>query len=169
MRVNEQDKFVFNIWKESIRVQMHFNELIIKNRTAGLSIIAGFIATGVGLYKGVNDILGISVWVLSFFLLVGFFILDYFYYFKLLLGSVRYTDKIGKGYEGISFGKTDVNPFGITKEITKAVEGVNGEPGKPRSPKFVISLYVLMFIGEILVILFSIIENPISFFVDFLT
>lgn len=81
-------------WKTTIETQMHFNDLIIKFRSVVLSVFL----TGLGVVYGFSDKLGENnnlyfILVLAFVFWICCFVLDYFYYQKLLLGAVKHADK----------------------------------------------------------------------------
>lgn len=82
-------------WEKSIDTQMHFNDLIIRFRSIILSV---FIA-GLGFIYGISK--QIPLVKKDTYILIGLalvfwiccFILDYFYYHKLLLGAVNHAKK----------------------------------------------------------------------------
>jgi hypothetical protein len=84
----------FALWKEYEGVAMHFNDLIIRLRTQSLAAVAAF-ATIAGILTK-NDATPASRWevmsgafgILSAFW-VAIWVLDQFYYNKLLSGAVR--------------------------------------------------------------------------------
>lgn len=117
----ELDEKTFKIWKESIDVQMHFNELIMRNRITVSSIIVVAIGAALSLLKlgvkiDISDtksfMIGDLVAILAFFALVSYGLLDIFYYFRLLLGSVEFTEKMELEYEKL----------GLTSSITKSIK-----------------------------------------------
>lgn len=117
----ELDENAFRIWKESIGVQMHFNQLIMRNRITASSMIVVAIGAAFGLYKlGVTIeipkvkpfMIGDFVAALAFFGLVSYGLLDIFYYFRLLLGSVQFTEKMELEYKKL----------GLTSSITKSIK-----------------------------------------------
>jgi uncharacterized HAD superfamily protein len=115
------DDRTYQIWKESIRVQMHFNELIMKNRTTAASWIVVALGAAFTLYKlgatvHVPEIepitLGDIVAGLAFFGLLAYAALDIGYYFKLLIGSVEFTEKMELEYKAL----------GLTSSITGSIK-----------------------------------------------
>jgi len=85
------DEQAYKIWKDGIGVQMHFNELIMKNRTTASSMIVVAIGAAFGLYKlGLTShvpeikpfLLGDFVAGLAFFGLLSYGLIDIRYYFN---------------------------------------------------------------------------------------
>lgn len=106
-------------WKTTIETQMHFNDLIIKFRSVVLSVFI----TGLGVVYGFSDKLSINdnlyfVLILAFVFWICCFILDYFYYQKLLLGAVKHAKKFD---ENEFFKKKGL--FGLTKRISYEISG----------------------------------------------
>lgn len=110
----------FNLYKLAIETQMHFNDLIMKIRTIVTSIItavfgAAAIVLGESSYSVfiLNRTIHISALIIiaGIFFLFAYLMLDFFYYFKLLLGAVDCTKEIEKIYP----------EFTITSSINKRV------------------------------------------------
>lgn len=82
-------------WEVCINTQMHFNDVIIKFRSIVLSV---FIAS-IGFIYGISEKLQftdstkIKWFGLAMVFWLSCFILDYFYYHKLLLGAVKHAEK----------------------------------------------------------------------------
>jgi len=122
-------KLLIEEWKTVIETQIHFNEMIIRARTTGVSVVMavyGAAALSIGQYPGnFINIFGsqfhvsaaIILFVIS--LLAGIFSMDYFYYYRLLLGAVERGEEIDKAYKGFSVGGTRL--FGMTTMISKKV------------------------------------------------
>ena len=101
-------------WKTTIATQMHFNDLIIKFRSVVLSVFI----TGLGLAYGFSEKLNYSgdlyfVLILAFTFWICCFLLDYFYYQKLLIGAVKHAKKFDNNN---FFRKKGL--FGLTKRIS---------------------------------------------------
>jgi len=97
----EETKLILQEWKVVIRTQMHFNDMIMKMRTTGVSIVVAVFSAAA--YSLQYDELYLTICGYSFHasvlvilfglgMLVGVFGLDYFYYYKMLLGAVRRGD-----------------------------------------------------------------------------
>jgi len=138
-------------WEVVIQTQMHFNELLMKLRTATLSIVlAIFGAAGYSILSKDVYLLTLnnfsfhpSVIIISagLVLLGSMFIMDYFYYYQLLKGAVNRGTKFDE-----AFKTTDEtwSYFGLTTEIS------NKFGDDDRSKWFVGSFYGIPFIAGIL-------------------
>lgn len=110
------------VWKVALKTQMHFNDLLIKTRTTVASIIlAIFGASAIALKDEVQfrveifDFrchISVIILVIGLCFLIAQFILDYFYYFRLLLGAVKFTTDLDEDYPEL---------FGLTTSITKSI------------------------------------------------
>jgi hypothetical protein len=106
-------------WKTTIETQMHFNDLIIRFRSIVLSVFL----TGLGIVYGFSGKLSTDN-NLSFMLILAFvfwlccFLLDCFYYQKLLIGAVKHANKFD---DNEFFRKKGL--FGLTKRISFEVSG----------------------------------------------
>jgi len=150
----EETKLILEEWKTVIQTQMHFNDMIMRMRTTGISIVLAVF--GAAAYSLQYDKLYLiisgcsfhaSVLVILFGLgmLVGVFGLDYFYYYKMLLGAVKRGYEIDEAYKNRRVG--DCKIFGMTTMI-------RDEIGKPGKSKFFLWLfYGLVFVlGVIFVV-----------------
>lgn len=108
-------------WKVAIETQMHFNDLLIRMRTIIISIVlAVFGAFAIALKDSdlsatvITDKARICVIVIKIgmFYLLGQFLIDIFYYYRLLIGAVKFTENLDKKYENIGV-------FGLSKSISK--------------------------------------------------
>jgi hypothetical protein len=120
-------EYTLQIWKVSIETQMHFNELLIKMRTAVISIVLASFGVfsfvlkessqePAGLFnidKAQRSIIAIKVGICF---LIGQFLIDFFYYFRLLTGAVNFTKKIDEDYKNLKM-------LGLTESICKEVPG----------------------------------------------
>lgn len=128
-------------WNIVIRTQMHFNEMIMKVRTTTVSVVLavfGAAAYSLQFEKLLLNVLGVTlhasvpVILVGLATLIGMFVVDYFYYFRMLLGAVN------RGYE---FDREFVNLkghryFGLSTNIQDAI-------GKPKISKY----FVIIFYG----------------------
>lgn len=139
-------------WEVTIQTQMHFNDLIIKFRSIVLSV---FIAS-LGFIYGFTKQLGLTnsdfilLMILAFVFWICSFLLDYFYYHKLLMGSVNHAKKFDENHFFIKKGL-----FGLSKRISYEIE--------PIAAKLLIWLfYLIPIVGVLLILLyknFTIINN----------
>lgn len=144
-------KLILDEWKTVIDTQMHFNEMIMKMRTTSVSVIlAVFSAAAYSLqYDVMIPIYYVGEKHVAFFIvlfglvmLFAIFILDYFYYFKMLLGAVERGYQIDKSYEERLIDESKM--FGMTSLIRDKI-------GKASTSKYLILLYyaIIFFIGII--------------------
>jgi len=142
----EKTKLVLEEWKTVIETQMHFNDMIMRLRTTGISIVLAFFgAASISLQYAQ---LCLTICSFSFHaavliiasglvLLISIFVLDYGYYYKMLLGAVERGCQIDKAFKEKPLDGIDL--FGMSTEIRKAV-------GKPHRSKY----YVWAFYGLVL-------------------
>jgi len=91
-------------WRTVIDTQMHFNEMLMRTRTAGVSIvITVFGAAAVGLAQYPNRVImmpgttihiAVVVIIFGLMLLTTLFVLDYFYFYRMLLAVVQHGEEI---------------------------------------------------------------------------
>jgi hypothetical protein len=144
---NSGINLILKEWKVVIQTQMHFNEMIMQMRTAGVSIVLAVF--GAAAYSLQYDKLSLTFYSYHFHVsiaIIGFglgmlasvFCLDYFYYYKMLLGAVKrgyeideaFKDKLVDGYK----------IFGMSTEIRDAI-------GKPQRSKYLVWIfYGLVFV-----------------------
>mgnify|MGYP006091024261 CR=1 FL=1 len=127
------DNALLEEWKLTIKVQMHFNELILKFRTGSISVLTVMFAAAITSFKLVGQDLTVDLSRVVYMLLafwIALFVLDYFYYNKLLLGAVKHADK----FEGALFDA------GANKSLTTSIK----EEVSTRWSKFYIIIFYLL-------------------------
>ena len=106
----ESDKYYFKLWKSYEDVAMHFNDLIIRLRIQSIWGIAALAAIlGIFLHDRSGDssnsfnycIASIALFVLIMFW-IGIFILDIFYYNRLLEGAVNAIMELEQKKDGFA-------------------------------------------------------------------
>jgi len=130
-------------WKTTIETQMHFNELIIKFRSIVLSV---FIA-GIGAIYGISRNFTLSQ--TDLFLMLGLaaifwlccFMLDFFYYHRLLKGAVKHACKFDEAEYFKSRGL-----LGLTRRISYEINF-------QLTTAIICSFYTLPIIAMLLIIL----------------
>jgi len=125
----EQTKLVLSEWKTVIATQMHFNELIIRARTTGVSVVMGVYgaaALAIGQYprqyldlRGFKVHVAAAIIVFGLLLLASIFVLDFFYYYRMLIGAVRRGEEIDDAYSDRVVDGSKL--FGMTRLISKEV------------------------------------------------
>jgi len=126
IRTNRQEiDCLLEEWKTVIQTQMHFNEMILRLRGMGIATVTAiFGAAAYSLQfekiilhvKGYTFQAAIIIVFFALTLLLAIFILDYFYYFKLLLGAVKRGEEIDKNVRAIN-----PNMLGLTITISAFV------------------------------------------------
>lgn len=124
-KINSKNEIIINLlfqeWKTTIETQMHFNDLILRFRSIVLSV---FIA-GLGVIYGLGDFLINNsikldcVYILPIVFWFSCFIIDFFYYQKLLNGSVEHVNK----FEKMSFFKEN-KLLGLTTSISNKISNI---------------------------------------------
>ena len=111
-------KYYIEEWKTIIQTQMHFNDLIIRFRSISLTTFVSFVGAIFIVQKSANiateDLVAMAAIALVFWVAVG--ILDYFYYLRLLLGSVTQALKFDQSEHFKKYGL-----FGITTTINNHI------------------------------------------------
>jgi len=153
-RMTEETKLVLEEWKTVIQTQMHFNDMIMKMRTTGVTTVLAFFGAAsislqyANLYLTIfNFSFHASILIIAsgLVLLFAIFVLDYFYYYKMLLGAVERGYQIDQAYEKKLIDGTKM--FGLTTEISKAI-------GRPHLSKlFIWIFYGLVFAFGIIFII----------------
>jgi uncharacterized membrane protein YwzB len=134
-------KLILEEWKVVIQTQMHFNEMLMQMRTAGVTIVLAVF--GAAAYSLQYDKLfltistyrfHVSVLIIAFGLgmLLGVFCLDYFYYYKMLLGAVERGYEIDKAFKDKSIDGYKI--FGMSTMIRDSI-------GKPKRSKYFVWLF----------------------------
>lgn len=143
----EEMKLILEEWKTVIQTQMHFNDMIMRIRTTGVSVVVtvfGAAAYSLQFDRLYLQISGVSfhaaVPIVSFGLgmLLGIFVLDYCYYYRMLLGAVERGYEIDKAYKDRKIN--GINIYGMTTLIRDKI----GPPG--RSKCYIHIFYGIIFI-----------------------
>ena len=115
----------FEVWKEYENIAMHFNTLLIQLRMRALGGVAIVVALISFIGKSEIDMgLQLKIYGFSFLILsvawIAIFLIDYFYYNKLLLGAVKSTINLEAMLESeikINFS-TDVKEYVENEDVT---------------------------------------------------
>lgn len=118
MSENERCSQYVDLWKQTVQVQQHFNDL--EWRIRGLALTAATFALGASAvaakdgtkFYGIS--LGSSVLIAGLILWFGFYFVDRYWYHPLLIGSVKHGEKLEDELQ------TYLPKAGLTKEITAA-------------------------------------------------
>ncbi|MGZ9096931.1 MAG: hypothetical protein ACXW30_01375 [Micavibrio sp.] len=111
---------VIEIWKASVELTAHFNEICLKVRALAISLLSAVVAASAYYFtKGGNETLNFSskeaiiFSVLSSMIWLGFFMMDRLWYHKLLRGCVKFTEDIERKYE------QEIPELSLAQAITK--------------------------------------------------
>lgn len=149
----DETKLILEEWKTVIQTQMHFNDMLMKMRTTAVTIVLAVFGAAAyslqydKLYLTISDYsFHAAVLIMTFGLgmLAGVFCLDYFYYYRMLLGAVKRGDEIDESYKNRSVDNCKI--FGMTTMIHAAI----GKRGK--SKHAIWAFYGLVFVFGILFI-----------------
>ncbi len=98
----EQIQLKVDVWKKVVDVQMHFNDLCLKLRHVGISILGVLLGAAALTYRygGTTNVMSFQVQTSIVFILVAlivwiaFYLMDRFWYHELLKGAVHHGLKI---------------------------------------------------------------------------
>ena len=82
----DKEQVIVEAWKQTVAVQMHFNDLAIRIRSIALTAVAALLTVS-GLEKGQGNRLVILA---AFVLWVAFYLMDRWWYYPLLYGAVTH-------------------------------------------------------------------------------
>lgn len=130
----EEHSFLQKQWVAALETQMHFNDMIMKMRTLAFTVVSsifGAAAIVFGQYPNrvVTDPLpwisgDVHIAALVAFagiaLLAAFYLLDYFYYFRLLIGSVQGTYQFDSKYANV-VTLSGATVYGMSTQISAAI------------------------------------------------
>lgn len=115
------------VWKKSVDVQQHFNDLEMRIRNFAITVVGALMAAVGFTYQygletslfGTNFPSGLGLVVAASFAWLSFYLMDRYWYHVLLKGAVKHAAKIERKYEdripGISLGKTISEESGKVK------------------------------------------------------
>jgi len=105
-------------WEVIINTQMHFNDLIIKFRSIVLTAFITLVGASIALKKSstIDETQLLAIILVLAALWVSAFVMDFFYYHRLLLGSVAQALKFDRSEVGKQYGL-----FGLTSCISDSV------------------------------------------------
>lgn len=123
----QETKNAIEIWKKSVDVHQHFNDLEMRIRNFALTVVGALIAAVSFTYQqglqthifGTTIPAGLGLVAAAFFAWIGFFLMDRYWYHVLLKGAVLHSAKIEKRYAasipGIGLGMTISEASGNVK------------------------------------------------------
>jgi len=113
----EKIKRVFEEYKLVIETQMHFNEMLMRYRSLAFTVIPAFGGVAVFVLGKITSI-RIAGWLLPILLTVwvGIFLVDFCYYFQMLLGAVKRSEDMEEEIKAMNFSPSFL---GVTGHINK--------------------------------------------------
>lgn len=138
-------------WQATIEVQTHFNDLIMRFRTSVLTVFVtaiGAVVTLARLSSGLHKSDVIFLAALPMILWFTSFVIDYFYYHRMLLGAVAHSLKFD------AMSNENHGLFGLTTAISNSV--------KPPTSRLLIVIYY--FIPVFFVVLLFVVLYGESFY-----
>lgn len=125
----EEAEVLLDEWKTVIGVQMHFNEMIVRMRTTGLSVVIGvYGAAALSISQFPRKFLvgfahpfhpSAAILLFGLLLLLSIFALDYLYYFRMLVASVEQGEQLDRQMRPRTL--SGVHLFGLTTLISTRV------------------------------------------------
>ncbi len=121
--------FLLEEWKTVVATQMHFNEMIMRLRTTGLSVVIavyGAAAYSLKTNPGSIDVSGMKLSVAAAIILFGIilliclFMIDFFYYHQMLRGAVEKGYELDAAVRPLSILGSQV--FGLSSTISERLE-----------------------------------------------
>ena len=122
-----ETKLVLSEWKTVITTQMHFNDMIMRTRTTGVSVVMGVYgaaALALGQYpekflkiSKFNFHVSAAIIIFGILLLASIASLDYLYYYQMLLAAVKRGEQIDAAYCDRLIDGTKL--FGMTTLISQ--------------------------------------------------
>ncbi len=125
----KETKVMLEEWQTVVETQIHFNEMIMRARTTGVSVVMavyGAAALAYGQYPyrfynafGTEFHVSTAIIFFGLLLLISIFLIDYCYYYRLLIGAVERGEEIDKAYRDRIIDGTKL--FGLTTAISNRV------------------------------------------------
>jgi len=85
------------VWKTTIEVQKHFNEVGIKIRSIAVTVLAAFLAVAGYAFKEGNKPLAGVILLASLVCWLSFYLMDRAWYHRLLQAAVRHGERVENG------------------------------------------------------------------------
>ncbi len=158
-----------DVWDKYEGIAMHFNDLLMRLRTQALAAVAAIsILVSIFGKTGTDPKLSWELAVLVFSLLsvfwVAIWVIDFFYYNKLLIGAVAAILDLEK----MSNDTMWIRRIDISTKIENAVAGVGEAPSYTFSKRFKTAFgrrafYLIVFVALIGGLLFSVCESQRNF------
>lgn len=86
--------FLLDVWKKTVDVQMHFNQLSLQVRNFLITLFGGVLTAFYLFLKDGKYVDSIGLMFIAIPVLVAMYIMDYLWYHRFLISSVRHANKI---------------------------------------------------------------------------
>ena len=156
--LQDEHKNVVEVWKKSVDVQQHFNDLAMRIRNFAITVVGALIAAVSFTYQqglqiqvwGANVPVGAGLIGAAVFAWGGFFLMDRYWYHILLKGSVIHAGKIEDKY------KDEIPEIGLGKSISEAsgkvkILGVTMNSDRRLTSFYALGAVILLAIFSILI------------------
>jgi hypothetical protein len=144
--MDEQKQILIEAWKQTIAVQMHFNEIAMKIRAFALTLIAA-ILTAESLSKVQGNCWAIAAALVSWF---AFYLMDRWWYHYLLLGAVLHAEDIEEQAKQLGLNMPDKYNLGVmnsTLGLTQRIGKLNRAGWKWKAKYKIDVYYGIVFIA----------------------
>jgi len=120
--VTDDENAILEVWKVTIDVQKHFNDLSMRVRNFAITVLGAFLAAaGYALKDGatvtfLDETFSLTAWILlaAFLCWFAFYLMDLHWYHRLLRGAVKH----GKAVERVL--ESRIPAIGLTHSIDRA-------------------------------------------------
>ena len=139
-------------WKTVVDAQMHFNDMILRTRALGITVVIGVYGAAAALASRppqaavaiTGKLTNVSSMIicLGLALLVSIFLLDYCYYYKLLLGVVERGEQLERELSSRGAAQPQ-ETFSLTLHLSTCV-------GRRRARNLIFAFYVIPFVSGII-------------------
>jgi hypothetical protein len=147
----DEKQILMEAWKQTIAVQMHFNEIAMKIRAFALTLIAA-ILTAESLAKAQGSYWAIVAALISW---IAFYLMDRWWYHYLLLGAVVHAGDIEEQAKQLGLSIPDryyPGTFNSMLGLTQRISKLNEEGWKWKA-KYKIDAYYGIILITIIIIL----------------
>lgn len=121
-------EYVLEVWKKTVDVQQHFNDIELRIRNMAITIYGGFLGAIAFSIRFNHFTLIPWLCVASALVWGAFFLMDLFWYHRLLLGAVHYGTSLESTYPEIFPTPSLANRIGKESPVTLKLLKKHGEP-----------------------------------------
>lgn len=141
----DKEAIALEVWKTTIEVQKHFNEIGIKIRSIAVTVLGGFLAVAGYAFKENNDALAGVIILASLVCWYSFYLMDRLWYHRLLRAAVDHAEQIEKDQQGV------IPNIGLTTRI-KADSHLLGKSAGERLTFFYFTIGGIMAVTAIVLL-----------------